>query len=109
MNTGVQDAHNLAWKLAYVLNGSASSSLLHTYSEERRRIAIKNTCLSLANFEETVKVARTFGLDPQLANGVVSAISAVNQMPSFQQPVEKFANSILALGRSQTSPWSPFR
>ena len=109
MNTGVQDAHNLAWKLAYVLNGSASSSLLHTYSEERRRIAIKNTCLSLANFEETVKVARTFGLDPQLANGVVSAISAVNQLPSFQQPVEKFANSILALGRSQTSPWSPFR
>lgn len=35
MNTGLQDAHNLAWKLAMVLKESASSSLLHTYTEER--------------------------------------------------------------------------
>ncbi len=31
MNTGLQDAHNLAWKLAAVLNGDASDSLLDTY------------------------------------------------------------------------------
>jgi putative polyketide hydroxylase len=38
-NTGVQDAHNLAWKLARVLAGSASAPLLSTYEEERRPVA----------------------------------------------------------------------
>ena len=31
MNTGLQDAHNLAWKLAAVLKGDASDGLLETY------------------------------------------------------------------------------
>jgi len=35
MNTGLQDAHNLAWKLAYHLKGHAKASLLNTYNEER--------------------------------------------------------------------------
>ncbi len=35
MNTGIQDAYNLAWKLAFVLQGKADESLLATYSEER--------------------------------------------------------------------------
>jgi putative polyketide hydroxylase len=39
MNLGVQDAHNLAWKLAGVLSGWASPALLATYDAERRPIA----------------------------------------------------------------------
>lgn len=35
-NTGVQDAHNLAWKLALVLKGAAGPELLSTYEPERR-------------------------------------------------------------------------
>jgi len=35
MNTGLQDAYNLAWKLALVLTGKADASLLDTYEEER--------------------------------------------------------------------------
>lgn len=35
MNTGIQDAYNLAWKLALVLRGGANNSLLDTYNEER--------------------------------------------------------------------------
>ncbi len=38
-NTGVQDAHNLAWKLAAVVNGWAGPALLDTYEAERRPIA----------------------------------------------------------------------
>jgi 2-polyprenyl-6-methoxyphenol hydroxylase-like FAD-dependent oxidoreductase len=34
-NTGVQDAHNLAWKLAMVLKGEAGEALLDTYNAER--------------------------------------------------------------------------
>jgi 2-polyprenyl-6-methoxyphenol hydroxylase-like FAD-dependent oxidoreductase len=38
-NTGIHDAHNLAWKMAYVLNGWADPALLGTYDRERRRVA----------------------------------------------------------------------
>ena len=38
-NTGIEDAHNLAWKLAAVLTGAAMPSLLDTYDAERRPIA----------------------------------------------------------------------
>jgi hypothetical protein len=37
-NTGVQDAQNLAWKLACVLKGQASPELLDTYDRERRPV-----------------------------------------------------------------------
>ncbi|NWK97504.1 3-hydroxybenzoate 4-monooxygenase [Sphingobium lactosutens] len=39
MNVSMQDSFNLGWKLAAVLNGRSSPSLLHTYSAERRAIA----------------------------------------------------------------------
>lgn len=39
MNTGIQDAYNLAWKLALVLQGKAAEVLLDTYQEERLPIA----------------------------------------------------------------------
>ncbi|WP_063763011.1 FAD-dependent oxidoreductase [Streptomyces rimosus] len=35
MNTGVQDAYNLAWKLAAVIRGQAGEALLDSYSAER--------------------------------------------------------------------------
>jgi 2-polyprenyl-6-methoxyphenol hydroxylase-like FAD-dependent oxidoreductase len=38
-NTGVQDGHNLAWKLAAVLSGTAGPELLATYDAERRPVA----------------------------------------------------------------------
>ena len=41
-NTGVQDAANLGWKLALVLQGKADAALLDTYSAERRRAAVEN-------------------------------------------------------------------
>jgi 2-polyprenyl-6-methoxyphenol hydroxylase-like FAD-dependent oxidoreductase len=38
MNTGLQDATNLAWKLAFVLKYGAPKTLLETYQTERQRI-----------------------------------------------------------------------
>jgi putative polyketide hydroxylase len=38
-NTGIHDAHNLAWKLASVLKGHANPRLLETYGSERRPVA----------------------------------------------------------------------
>ncbi|WP_025619754.1 FAD-dependent monooxygenase [Salinispora cortesiana] len=42
LNTGIQDAHNLAWKLAAVLAGRAPDSLLDTYQAERHPIGRHN-------------------------------------------------------------------
>jgi 2-polyprenyl-6-methoxyphenol hydroxylase-like FAD-dependent oxidoreductase len=39
MNTGIQDAYNLAWKLALVVRGQAHESLLDSYEQERRPVA----------------------------------------------------------------------
>ena len=39
MNTGLQDAYNLAWKLALVTKGHAAPALLETYHEERNPVA----------------------------------------------------------------------
>ncbi|WP_309072540.1 FAD-dependent monooxygenase [Arthrobacter sp.] len=41
MNTGLQDAHNLAFKLADVIQGRASESLLDRYESERRPVALR--------------------------------------------------------------------
>jgi hypothetical protein len=39
MNTGLQDAYNLAWKLALVVQGHATSELLDSYEQERIPVA----------------------------------------------------------------------
>jgi putative polyketide hydroxylase len=49
MNTGVADAHNLAWKLAFVLNQYASDNLLDTYYDERAPVAKRNIEWSTEN------------------------------------------------------------
>ncbi|RSS80401.1 FAD-dependent monooxygenase [Streptomyces sp. WAC06614] len=52
LNTGVQDAHNLAWKLALVLGGQADGALLDSYQAERRPVAervVERALFSLFN------------------------------------------------------------
>jgi 2-polyprenyl-6-methoxyphenol hydroxylase-like FAD-dependent oxidoreductase len=40
MNTGIQDAYNLAWKMALVLRGAADEALLDSYEAERRPVGV---------------------------------------------------------------------
>ncbi|KAI0804706.1 FAD binding domain-containing protein [Irpex lacteus] len=47
MNAGINDAHNLAWKLAYVVRKWADRRLLDTYEYERRQFAV-----DLINFDK---------------------------------------------------------
>jgi 3-(3-hydroxy-phenyl)propionate hydroxylase len=42
LNSGIDDSHNLAWKLAFVIKGWASASLLESYSDERVHAAREN-------------------------------------------------------------------
>ncbi|MFJ1767464.1 FAD-dependent oxidoreductase [Amycolatopsis sp. NPDC088138] len=54
MNTGIQDAHNLGWKLAAVANG-ASPALLDTYEAERRPVAADVLALSNARLAQAIE------------------------------------------------------
>ncbi|MFB9523195.1 FAD-dependent oxidoreductase [Streptomyces cremeus] len=46
MNTGIQDAYNLGWKLAAVATGRADEALLDTYEEERLPVAARTLDLT---------------------------------------------------------------
>jgi putative polyketide hydroxylase len=59
LNTGVQDVHNLIWKLAAVLGGVARSSLLNTYHDERQPVGTAITQQSLNN---SISMGRVGGL-----------------------------------------------
>jgi 2-polyprenyl-6-methoxyphenol hydroxylase-like FAD-dependent oxidoreductase len=41
MNTGIQDAYNLAWKLALVVRGLAEEALLDSYHAERHPVGVQ--------------------------------------------------------------------
>ncbi|MEM9653736.1 MAG: FAD-dependent monooxygenase, partial [Actinomycetota bacterium] len=56
MNTGLQDVHNLVWKLAMVERG-ADPALLDTYEPERRPVAEANSSQSLTNAMKMTDVA----------------------------------------------------
>jgi 2-polyprenyl-6-methoxyphenol hydroxylase-like FAD-dependent oxidoreductase len=59
MNSGLQDAYNLAWKLAFVIQEKAKPSLLDTYSLERLAIA-KNLIQSTDRLFKLVTSQHTF-------------------------------------------------
>jgi 2-polyprenyl-6-methoxyphenol hydroxylase-like FAD-dependent oxidoreductase len=46
MNTAIQDAHDLAWKLAWVLRGWARPGLLDSYETDRRPVGLHNVTRS---------------------------------------------------------------
>lgn len=52
MNTGIQDAFNLAWKLALVLRGHAPEWWLDTYESERRRVGEEVVAMTRAATEQ---------------------------------------------------------
>ncbi|WP_309381432.1 FAD-dependent monooxygenase [Cerasicoccus frondis] len=56
MNTGLQGAHNLAWKLASVVKGDAPQSLLDTYQSERLSAAAMISQSSNDNFMEVYSI-----------------------------------------------------
>jgi len=53
-NTGIQDAHNLAWKLAAVVRGQAGPALLDTYEAERRPVGLVTMQQALARWQARV-------------------------------------------------------
>lgn len=74
MNTGVQTAHNLAWKLALALTGDATDGLLDTFDTERREAAQRACDYGVTNlgYVRAIRAAET-------RDGQVAAIAASKQ------------------------------
>ncbi len=76
MNTAIQDAHNLAWKLAYVLSGRADRGLLDTYHTERSPTARYNAARSLENTRNVGRIRKQVeqeGDPAQIAEAIAAA------------------------------------
>jgi putative polyketide hydroxylase len=65
LNTGVQDVHNLTWKIAAVLRGKADPSLLDSYHAERQPLGQIITQNSLANALSMGRTARQSNVLPR--------------------------------------------
>jgi 2,4-dichlorophenol 6-monooxygenase len=69
-NTSVQDAYNLAWKLAYVLQGKAGEGLLDSYDAERAPVGRQIVLRANKSIEEFGPIFRALGFsdtnDPEL-------------------------------------------
>ncbi|MGW6582129.1 FAD-dependent monooxygenase [Streptomyces globisporus] len=61
MNTGIQDAFNLGWKLGLVLAGHAGAKLLDTYEEERLPVAARTLDLTSERLRATLEAIRRPG------------------------------------------------
>jgi 2,4-dichlorophenol 6-monooxygenase len=64
LNTGIQDAHNLTWKLAAVAAGAATEELLDSYEAERRPVGRRNVDFATFAFFNHLAAAAGFGLMP---------------------------------------------
>jgi putative polyketide hydroxylase len=62
MNTAIQSAQNLMWKLAAVLSGSAGDELLDSYDPERRPSGDRNVLRSLGQLQGVSAVAADMGV-----------------------------------------------
>ncbi|EHI10434.1 FAD-dependent oxidoreductase [Mycolicibacterium thermoresistibile] len=64
LNTAIQDAHNLVWKLAAVLRGDAGPALLETYESERRPVGMRNVDWAMFTFLNHLTIDAGLGLSP---------------------------------------------
>ena len=87
LNTGVQDAVNLGWKLAQVVNGTAPESLLDTYHAERHPVGaqvLRNTMAQVALIHRTDE--RTNALR-----------DTVSELLSMEEPRKRFGAKMSGL------------
>ncbi|WP_330323535.1 FAD-dependent monooxygenase [Streptomyces pseudovenezuelae] len=83
LNSGVQDAHNLAWKIAAVLDGSANDTLLDTYETERRPVVERFAGQSVANHFRLDEVTKPLGITNQALRAATEAVGhpLLSRMP----------------------------
>ena len=95
MNSGIDDTHNLAWKLAYVIKGEAKESLLDTYSDERVHAARENIRHGAKSTEFMAPPSHAFYLMRE------AALSLSTQDPFFSTLSNPRQSSAITYGESR--------
>lgn len=90
MNTGIQDACNLAWKLALVIRGQAEETLLDSYSIERLAIATRvlNGALTFTRI-----IGQSSPFKQRLRNGL---LQITNTIPALHRRVNQQITTMLS-------------
>jgi 2-polyprenyl-6-methoxyphenol hydroxylase-like FAD-dependent oxidoreductase len=109
MNTGMQDAFNLAWKLAMVMHGDAAESLLDSYSPERSAVGD----MVLRNATVLTDVATLMNPAAQAARNLVARFllgfhAFRDKMVTTMSEVDiAYPKSPLSSGRHAGRRWNP--
>jgi 2,4-dichlorophenol 6-monooxygenase len=90
LNSGVQDVHGLAWRIAGVRHGWASDRVLDSYEAERRPVAQYNADQSLRNAMKLIEVPAALGIleDPTTAR----MQTTLDDPAGRQRTIEAIAN-----------------
>ncbi len=100
LNTCVQDAFNLAWKLAAVINGDAQAGLLQTYSDERAPVGkqiVLRANQSRLDYAELNKAFRVEGAE----NPVLAGIERLKSSTPEGEMAREMLNRALALKNTE--------
>jgi 2-polyprenyl-6-methoxyphenol hydroxylase-like FAD-dependent oxidoreductase len=103
LNSGVQDAHNLAWKLAAVLRDGAPESLLDTYETERRPVVTRFAEQSTHNHFTLDDVTKPLGITNRSLH---KATELINRLPLDRVPdpvIARIADALTAAQLSRTT------
>jgi putative polyketide hydroxylase len=90
-NTGIQDVHNLAWKLAAVVRGEAGPALLGTYHDERRPVGLFTMGQALARWGSRIGEGTDGQGEPMLDYATVAfgyryRSAAITDVPKDDRP-----------------------
>ena len=97
MNSGIQDAQNLAWKLIATLKGTAGPGLLDSYEAERKPVAQSNAALTVRNAE---RVKETGWFTPNPAElDVIERAEGQGVRDRIAQAVSRQDASVHSLGQ----------
>ena len=104
MNTGIQEAVDIAWKLAAVLNGWGGERLLDSYFADRQPVAIRNNEEATANFKKLVELPSGAAIADDTPEGEALRADAKNVIETGGYNEEYEQEGVTVGYRYDTSP-----
>ena len=85
LNTGIEDAFNLGWKLAAVTAGWAPDALLDSYEAERRPVALRNTAYALTCAKRNGECPVGPDIEADTAAGAAARSAAARHLAQYSR------------------------
>jgi 2-polyprenyl-6-methoxyphenol hydroxylase-like FAD-dependent oxidoreductase len=116
LNSGIADVHDLAYKIAAVLQGQANNTILDSYESERRQVALVNSEQSLKNGERILSLLKILGTSTtdsiEASRNLHTVLNDPNQRLKIDREIadqqEHFDNVSHSFHLSPTSPMIVF-